>query len=85
MTEVFDVGLQVLEWTGEYVPTSNYLDCLRYDSRRDCVDICEGQESLEDNSVVMTTQMAGAAEVLGSWLATRQSFILIGTQGCGKR
>lgn len=67
------------------MPSSKFLDCLRYDARRDCVDVCEGQETLEDNSLVMTTQMTGAAEVIGSWLNTLQSFIVIGTHGSGKR
>nr|CAD7430090.1 unnamed protein product [Timema monikensis] len=91
--EVF--AKQVFQWTSEFVPDNIRLLYACYNHSRDCVDsysMSPEDEHLHLDTyrsslpLVMTADVKRTVDVLGMWLEpdTRQPFLLVGPQGCGK-
>nr|CAD7594424.1 unnamed protein product [Timema genevievae] len=91
--EVF--AKQVFQWTSEFVPDNIRLLYACYNPTRDCVDSysmsCEDEHLHLDTyrsslPLVMTADVKRTVDVLWTWLEpdTRQPFLLVGPQGCGK-
>nr|CAD7413402.1 unnamed protein product [Timema cristinae] len=91
--EVF--AKQVFQWTSEFVPDNIRLLYACYNHSRDCVDnysMSPQDEHLHLDTyrsslpLVMTADVKRTVDVLGMWLEpdTRQPFLLVGPQGCGK-
>nr|CAD7453925.1 unnamed protein product [Timema tahoe] len=92
--EVF--AKQVFQWTSEFVPDNIRLLYACYNHTRDCVDSysmsCEDEHLHLDTyrsslPLVMTADVKRTVDVLWTWLEpdSRQPFLLVGPQGCGKR
>ncbi|XP_069679211.1 cytoplasmic dynein 2 heavy chain 1 isoform X2 [Periplaneta americana] len=86
---------QVFEWTGEFVPDPSRVLYSYYNPRRDGLDTYtmdnENTEvqigtSLSSLPLIMTADVKRTLDIIEPWLnaETRQPFLLVGPQGCGK-